>query len=100
MRYQIKINPIIIICFLLLFSASCNGPSNPVDKQLNKLENVVEKYETKATHNKLTEAEIEKMQAELLAIGIKAPDNLTPAQEERFSKLDERMDHLEAMASE
>lgn len=89
---------VIFYLFLLLF-ISC-GSSNPVDKQLNKLENVIEKYERQAKKNKLTEADVEKMQAELLSIGIKAPGNVTKTQEERFFQLDERMDRLEAAASQ
>ena len=98
MTYSTKIKRVITISFLILFLASC-GPSNPVDKQLNKLESVIEKYEKKALKTKLTEPDIQKMQAELLSIGTKALGETTPAQEERFSKLGDRMDRLEANAT-
>jgi hypothetical protein len=99
MRNKTKIRHAIIICLLVFLSASC-GSSNPVDKQLNKLENVIKKYEKEASKNKLTEADIEKMQTELLSIGIKAPEGITPVQEQRFSQLGDRMDRLEASASQ
>ena len=97
MTYSTKIRRAITISFFILFLASC-GSSDPVDKQLNKLENVIEKYEEKASKIKLTESDIEKMQSELLSIGIKATKEITPAQEQRFSQIDDRMDRLEANA--
>lgn len=98
MSSKTKITQIIICLFILLF-VSCNT-SDPVTTQLNKLENVIERYEQQAKKNKLTETDIEKMQAELLSIGIKAPGNITSGQEERFSQLGDRMDRLEASASQ
>ena len=98
MTYSTKIGRVITIFFFILFLASC-GPSNPVDKQLNKLENVIEKYEKKASKIKLTESDVEKMQSELLSIGIKATKDITPAQEQRFSQIDDRMERLEANAA-
>ncbi len=97
MRNKTKIIQAIFICLLILFFVSCTA--DPVDRQLNKLENVIEKYEKQAKNNKLTEADIEKMQAELLSIGIKHPGNVTPAQEKRFDQLDDRMDKLDESAS-
>jgi PBP1b-binding outer membrane lipoprotein LpoB len=98
MRKKTKIIQVIMICLLVFLFVSCTGTSDPVTRQLNKLENVIEKYEKQSAKNKLTEADIEKMQAELLSIGIKAPDNITPVQEQRFSQLGDRMDRLEAAA--
>ena len=40
MTYSTKIGRVITIFFFTLFLASC-GPSNPVDKQLNKLEKAI-----------------------------------------------------------
>ncbi len=96
MRNKIKIIQAIFICFLILLFVSCNDTSDPVDRQLNKLEKVIEKYEPQAKNNKLSEGDIEKMQAELVSIAIKAPGNVTPAQENRFYQLDDRMDKLES----
>ena len=83
MTYSTKIKRVITISFLILFLTSC-GPSNPVDKQLTKLENVIEKYEKKALKTKLTEPDIQKMQSEILSIGTKAHGETTPAQKNAF----------------
>ena len=97
MTCSTNIRRAITISFFILFLASC-GSSDPVDKQLNKLEKVIDKYEKKASKIKLTESDIEKMQSELLSIGIKATKDITPTQEQRFSQIDDRMDRLEANA--
>ena len=104
MNTTIKFPVIISALFAVLFLTAC---SDKVDKTLDKYEDVVSKYESKAANKTLTRDNLESMSKEIDAIDEdfelhvgKAQSDWTTSQRERATKLNERREKLDDATQE
>jgi hypothetical protein len=104
MQINVK-NALLVIMFTASITTACN--TNKVDNLIDKYENILTKWESKAKSQALTEADVMSISQELAEIGIKGEgmplienEKVTDAQEKRFEALQERFSKLDDKVAE
>jgi hypothetical protein len=104
MQINVK-NSLLVIVFIACVITACN--TNKVDNLIDKYENILTKWESKAKSQALTEADVMSISQELAKIGISGEgiptienEKVTDAQEKRFEALQERFSKLDDKIAE